>query len=243
MAWISVAGVAIVVLVAARLAVTRAGWRWFLAGAAGWLVAQGAKYVVLLPFLARAGAGGVGALAASGWFALGAALLAGVAEELGKYVPLRWIGVPGRDAALALGLGAGALEALLVLVSLVTAAATIVSNPAGLVGSLLPVWERTWAVATHAGLATVDAIAVVRRQVRWLLLGMALHTLSDLGAGWYQHLSAVGAPLGRIQAVLYGEEALIAVVAVGIWWLGRVLWRQVRAAAPPAPHRRPLGAS
>ena len=243
MAWISVAGVAIVVLAAARLAVARAGWRWFLAGAAGWLAAQGAKYVVLLPFLARAGPGGVSVLTASGWFALGAALLAGVTEELGKYVPLRWMRVPGRDAALALGLGAGALEALLVLVSLVTAAATIVSNPAGLGGSLLPVWERTWAVATHAGLATVDAIAVVRRQFRWLLGGMALHTLSDLGAGWYQHLSAVGAPLGRIQAVLYGEEALIAVVAVGVWWLGRVLWRPVRATAAPAPDGHPLGTS
>lgn len=237
--WVAVAGVAVLILLAGRFAVRWGGWGWFLAGAAGWAVAQGAKYVALLPFLGRGGA----PLAASGWFALGAALLAGVAEELGKYVPLRLMRARRREAALALGLGAGALEAATVLAALVASALTLLSPAPGLAASLLPVWERFWAVTTHAGLAAIDAVAVVRRQTRWLLLAMGLHALTDVGAGWYQHLAAIGAPPGRMRAAANGEEALVAVLAVGIWWLGLALWRRVppEAAAPAAEARLSAG--
>ena len=225
--WWSAAGIVAVVLGAGLAALRRGGWAWLGAGAAGWLGAQVLKGVLLLPLLAARGATGpatVAALATTWWFVPGAALLAAGSEELGKYLPLRWLRVQTWDHALALGLGAGAMEALLLAAGLLAAASAHgPAEPA--VMAALAVWERFWAVALHAGLATVVGIAVVRRQARWFGAAVALHFIGDLGAGWYQHLVALHTPAPSVLPVLYGTEVWTALVAVAAWMWGLRLWR------------------
>lgn len=233
MEWLAVLGVAVVVALAVVLARRHAPWRWLVAGAAGWLAAQGLKYVVVLPVLLAGGTPALLRLEGLGWFAVGGALLAGVTEELGKYVPARWLRAATRAEGLALGLGAGALEALVIGIQLVVVA----GSPGGggtLVGALLPVWERAWAVTTHAGLGMIDGLAVVRRQGRWLVWAIGLHTVADLGAGWYQHLAASRAPGVLLVRALYGAEVWSALSALAIWWIALRLWSPPvgRAVAP-----------
>ncbi len=231
MVWGSAAGIVAVVLGAGLLALRRGGWTWLAAGAAGWLAAQALKGVLLLPLLTALGGTGpatVAAMAATWWFAPGAALLAAGSEELGKYLPLRWWRVPSRDAALTLGLGAGAMEALLIVAGLLAVGAA--HGPVEpLAAALIAVWERFWAVALHAGLATIDGIAVVRRRARWFGAAVGLHFAADLGAGWYQHLIALHATPSAILPVLYGAEGWGALVAVGTWVWGIRLWRSEQA--------------
>ncbi len=86
-------------------------------------------------------------------------------------------------------------------------------------------WERFWAVALHAGLATILGIAVVRRQARWFAAAVALHFIGDLGAAWYQHLAAIHTPVASILPVLYGTEVWTALVAAAAWMWGLQLWR------------------
>lgn len=237
MIWVSASGVLAVVFGAGWLALRRGSWAWLAAGAAGWLAAQAVKGLIVLPLLVGTGgpasAATVAALAATSWFVPAAALLAAASEELGKYGPLRWLRVRDRDHALALGLGAGALEALLVASGLV-AVGWSHGGAEPVVGALLAVWERFWAVVMHAGLATIDGIAIVRRKVRWLGAAVALHFVGDLGAGWYQHLVARHAAPATVVPVLYGVEGFTALVAVAAWVWGVRLWRAPSPSTPRA---------
>ena len=229
MIWIALVGMLAVVAAAVVIARRQGGgwWRYLLAGAAGWVVAQAVKGVILAPATVGAmhqgGATAVAHMAAQWWFLIVAALLPGVVEELGKYVPLRWMHVEGRGAALALGLGAGALEALAIAASL---AAVAGGGPHGetLAAAFIAVWERFWAVALHAGLATLAGLAVVQRRIRWLLLAMGLHTAADLGAAWYQHAGAVGATAGAQHNALLVAELAAAVAAIIAWVWGKRAW-------------------
>gem|GEM_PF-4819908 len=236
MVWVSVGGIVAVVVVALVVAARqgKGWWKFLLAGAAGWLVAQWAKGLIVLPLAAAYGHGsglarGSAILSTLWWFPVFGALLAGVWEELGKYVPLRWLRVDAYGQALALGLGAGALEALVLAAGVMGAAgAGFGGETAG--AALISVWERFWAIALHAGLATADGLAVVRRRVRWLLLAIGLHTAADLGAGWYQHTAAVHA--GAAQAALLTAELVAAAVAVVTWMVGRRIWAADQPSTP-----------
>jgi len=230
---VAVVGIALVIVAAIVVAVHRGGqgwWRFFLGGAAGWVVAQLVKSLLLAPFTLQALHGGGAAaatlLAVQWWFIGAGALLPGVVEELGKYLPLRWLRVGNRGSALALGLGAGAVEALV----LGAEVFALAGHGQSLAGALIAVWERFWAVGFHAGSAALDGLAVVRGQARWLVLAMALHTAVDLGAAWYQHAAAVSAPAGTLHAALLLTELSAAVVAVLAWWLAGRLWARTVAA-------------
>lgn len=240
MVWVSVGGIVAISLAAIVLAARQGDgwWKFLLAGAAGWLVAQWAKSLIVLPLAAAYGHGagparGSAVLATLWWFPVFGALLAGVWEELGKYLPLRWLRVDAYGMALALGLGAGALEAL-TLAAGVAGAAGAGFGGETTAAAVISIWERFWAVALHAGLATVDGLAVARRRLRWLLLAMGLHTAADLGAGWYQHTAAVHA--GNAQAALLTAELAAAAVAILTWQIGRRLWA-ARSADTPSPSR------
>jgi hypothetical protein len=125
--------------------------------------------------------------------------------------------------ALALGLGAGAIEAITILVGvLATAGLGGVHEP--FVSALIAVWERFWAVTGHAAEATLDGVAIVRRKGRWLVAAMAAHTLIDLGAAWYQHAEAVHASVAVVRLALGTSEVVLAVVAALVWVWGRRLW-------------------
>ncbi len=220
----------VAVVVAARLG--RSGWwRFVLAGAAGWAVAQVVKGVLVAPVtLLGVRHGGAAQLAAHWWFIGLGALLPGVVEELGKYVPLRWLRVRNRGSALALGLGAGAFEALTLMAALF---APQLAAHETMAGALIAVWERFWAVALHAGEAALDGVAVVRRRIRWLVVAMALHTAADLGAAWYQHQTATGARGSALQAPLAVAEVAVAALAIATWWWSARLW--AKRVDPEAP--------
>lgn len=243
MFWWSLAGVLLLVVGAVLLAARqgRGWWRFLLAGAAGWTAAQAGKSLFAIPlYAAYAGAAGMthGALvvAAQWWFPAFAALLAGLWEELGKYLPLRWLRVDRRGAALALGLGVGAMEALIVGLGILQLGLAGAAAGEGAVTALLPVWERFWAIAFHAASATIDGVAVVRRRLRWWVLAVALHTANDLSAGWYQSAAARHASTALPLAV---AELGAAAVAVLTWWIGRRAWRSLAGSLAPAP---PAGA-
>ncbi len=230
MIWVAVAGIVAVGAVALYIAARAGGtgwWRFVLAGAAGWLAAQVVKSLVVAPLtLLAAGRGGQAASAASAlashWWYIGfAALLPGVVEELGKYFPLRWLRVRARGSALALGVGASAVEALTLVASL---GATAGHAHETALGALIAVWERTWGVTFHAASATIDGYAVWSGRARWLIAAMGLHTLLDLGAAWYQHALAVSAPHAVIRAALAVTEVAALVIALLALWLGRRLW-------------------
>ncbi len=205
---------------------SRYGGRWLpflLAGAAGWLLAQALKALISLPLTANPAT--AAALVTSAAFPFFAAVLPAFAEELGKYVPLRWMRVQSREQALALGLGAGALEAILLGLPLLIGA---VPAGASAVGLVISVWERSWAVTLHAGMASLDGLAVYLRRGRWLLAAMAVHFLADLPAGQYQRLLALRAP--GVTTWLAVAEILVPVLALAVLAWGRSLWRQAGAA-------------
>lgn len=228
MIWIVAAGLTCVAA-AAILAAARQGvgwWRLLLAGAAGWVAAQVAKGAVILPLAKLAGVGPP--LVAVPWWLIGiGALLPGVFEELGKYLPLRWLRVSGRRASLALGLGAGGSEALVLAAGVAVAALTHApaAHAETLVAALIAIWERLWAVASHAAFATLDGLAVVRRRVEWLFAAMALHTIEDLAPAWYQRARAVHAGAATTHGALVVAEVVVAGVAIAAWLWGRRAWR------------------
>ncbi len=224
------AALLILVGLAAVAVASRYGGRWLpflLAGAAGWVLAQVLKAGLSLPLAANPAT--AAAMVSSVWFPVFAAVLPALAEELGKYVPLRWMRVQAREQALALGLGAGAIEAVFLALPLLL---NPVAGTTTLVGMLISVWERSWAVTLHAGMATLDGFAACARRGRWLLAAMAAHFLADLPAGQYQRLVALRAP--GVVTWLVIAEILVPLLALAALALGRGLWRKAGAAPGPA---------
>lgn len=224
MIWLAVAGIAAVV-VSAVVVSARQGkgwWVFLLVGALGWVLAQAGKDILLLPIIL---ADRSAILSTQLWYIPLAALLPGVVEELGKYLPLRMLHVRTRNMALALGLGAGAMEAITILVG-VLAIAGVGGVHEPFVSALIAMWERFWAVTGHAAEAALDGLAIVRRQGRWLLAAIAAHTAIDLGAAWYQHTEAVHASVAVVRLSLGTSEVVLAAVAVLVWIWGERLWRR-----------------
>ena len=148
-------------------------------------------------------------------FAVYGALAAGLFEETGRYVGLRFLvrptGNPG--TAVAYGLGHGGLEMLLI-GGLAQAAALVMAtlNNMGLLdaamGARMPPkalaalhaqfahltfatasiagFERIMALALHIALTFVVWRAVELRKIRFLFAAIAFHALADFGAGLFQ---------------------------------------------------------
>lgn len=244
-------------LLAAFLA-RRLGTRWGLVwvGAVTFIASQ----IVHIPLLRFLGQLGILKAAASGWplvwYAIMLGLMAGLCEELARYLVLRfWL---KRDrswrAALMFGAGHGGAEAFIL--GLITAAGTlnlfVASNvdPArlGVTAAQLPAlqrqlaafwsapvlfpllgaFERILALSTHLFLAVVVMQAFTRNNILWLLAAILWHALTDAVAVY------VVATWGAIPT-----EAAIAVLAL----VGLALMFALRqpeplpaaAAAPPPP--------
>jgi uncharacterized membrane protein YhfC len=144
-------------------------------------------------------------------FALYASLAAGLFEETGRYLAMRFLvkdtGNPG--TAVAYGLGHGGIEAILIgsmsiVVPLVYAVKLYMGQDAQLIAILGPeglaqvrtdlqsiphvmfimqMVERLIALMLHIGLSVVVWRAVQQRQLAWLALAVLLHTAIDFPVG------------------------------------------------------------
>jgi uncharacterized membrane protein YhfC len=208
--WLAVAGLACILGPLAAMVWWRhrsgAPYRAFAYGAAVFFVFQ---VVLRLPWqvpLAH------WARAHPGWqteFLLFSALTAGLFEEAGRYAGYRvgkrvqWT----RDAAVMYGLGHGGCEAILLIgLNLLGSAIALHLASRGLIGSpalaatldalargydgqaaLATVVERAFAIVLHVGLALVVLQALVRRQLRWVALAIAIHACVDFVAVFTLH--------------------------------------------------------
>lgn len=168
-----------------------------------------------------------------GWsLAVVGALLPGVWEEVGKWLPFRIRRPLNWDAVLSFGLGFGAVEALII--GLQTAVLSIIAavNPqqlpadllaqftapvtaVSLLGPLFAVVERSAAVALHTAWSFLNAKAVLLRRVSLLLLAMLLHTGIDIFAGYYQFIN------NAAWVVVALEAALVIAGLIGIRYVTR----------------------
>jgi uncharacterized membrane protein YhfC len=164
------------------------------------------------------------------------ALAAGLFEECGRYVALRWLATKpaGLGTGLAYGIGHGGIEALLLGAAgnlnalLLLRRAVDLSGPdspavaahlAALPGLdiLLGVFERGAALALQLALSLVVLRAVRDRRPLWLLAAILLHALADTAPSLHQ--------AGLLS--LYATEAFVllaATLALGFLW-----WRAGRA--------------
>jgi uncharacterized membrane protein YhfC len=223
------------ILYAAR---KRLGWGYLGLGAAGWLVGIVCKFAWAIPLngpIYTALHTALSANLAEPIFEVYVGLLTGVFEILLVWPLLRYtrLGRVGWPRALAFGLGAGALEALLLgLSSLGTALVgllapqqltyEIMENLArqnNLLWGLAPLVERLATILVHTLARTLLFQGVQTRQARWLWFAVALMTALDTVAAWGQlHGINTLAMVWRIEGVI----ALFGALSyVGLRWLAR----------------------
>lgn len=180
-----------------------------------------------------------------GWLAA-LALTAGLAEEIGRYVGYRWLFREEKtwSRAVMYGLGHGGLESmvlvagltLLGLINLLALSAVdlatlpltdeqrelarqqlaaVAAQPDWL--PLVGAWERLWTLPVHVALSVMVVQVFRRRQIWWLWLAVAAHTLVNL-------LAAGIAPAFELQgatALLIPEVIVTLAGVAGLW----VIWR------------------
>ena len=222
---------------------TGAPWRAVGAGALVFFVSQ---LVLRLPWQAPLAAWVARSTGAQGpaWigFLLLSSLTAGLFEEPGRWLGYRWLlrHRLDRRTGVAYGLGHGGLEAMLLVglsvggllvAALAADAGKLPPGPAldavrQQVGGLTP-WqalaggvERVSAMVLHVGLSLVVLQAFTRGGARWVWLAIALHFSVNASA-----------MLVMRQAGIWPTEALTAVAAGVVLWLGL---RLTRAEAAPA---------
>lgn len=219
-------------------------WLW---GAAAWLIAVGLKFAWAVPMNPRVSRWLEGAFpAAAGpllWAYVG--LLTGIFEGGVSLLLIRYLrGLIGASwvQAVAFGIAFGAIEALLLGVTSLLSAlgAATGSLPAGVlpasygpVWAIFPIVERAAAVLVHVFSAVLIFYAVARAQARWFWLSFAYKTAIDAVAAfaqisWGLHTMAHVATL----------EAVVAVFGlVGLWGTGRLR----RPWPTPPPDTEPAG--
>jgi uncharacterized membrane protein YhfC len=229
---------------------SRAGWRWFWAGAAVWAVGVALKFAWALllnePILAAfrstlprslyLGTGSLYIGVLTGVFEIGVTLAAALIWR-------RMARAPGR--AVAVGLGAGAFEALLVAVAALVAVVVAVSgkvpgaaNQFARATALTPVvWlvgpvERVLAILCHTSSRALVLLAVARRRWRYFWWGFLLMTGLDSVAG-FAHLAGF---IGTVN--MWWVELAIAPFAIAsipiIGWCIRS-WPEPEAGENQAP--------
>ena len=228
----------------------RLSWRYLLWGALAWTVTVALKFAWAIPTNApieQALKGALPSVMAAPVFFIYIGALTGIFEVGVSYLALRYtaLGRAPWGAALAFGIGFGAVEAaLLGLSSLGTVLAAMVSPsmlPAGyveriaLANNLLvgvaPVWERFFVVWIHVLSSVLLFHAVAVRQPRWFWLAFAYKTAVDTVAAAGQGLMA-SSLVG-----MWMIEGLVALFGLA-GWLG-TRWLRERFGAPaPAPAAR-----
>ncbi len=227
--------------------VRRLSWQYLVWGALAWTVTVVCKFAWAIPTNApieQALRAALPTVVATPVFFIYIGALTGIFEVGVTYLALRYtaLGRAPWRAALAFGIGFGAVEAaLLGMSSLGTVLAAMVSPsmlPAGYVESvarannlllgLAPVWERFFVVWIHVLSSVLLFHAVAARQSRWFWLAFAYKTAVDTVAAAGQGLIASSlAGMWMIE----GIAALFGLVG----WLG-TRWLQARYGAPaPAP--------
>jgi hypothetical protein len=198
-----------------------------LAGAAGWGAAQVAKLLSALLLAVALAPGRRLAEAVSGlappspWYVLAGAALPAFWEQAASYGVLCRLGTgaagsSGFRRGLAVGLGAGAAEALVVGAAMQPLARTPTHGLALAVWA----WERAWSAALHGGLGTLAGAAAARGSARPLVLAMALHFLAELPLGRLQQVVAAGGT--GWPGTVVGAESLLALAALAALGLGRL---------------------
>lgn len=227
-------------------AVRRLGWGYMGLGALSWVVTVAVKIGLslptsprLYPALTTALPGGIGA----GVFDLYVGLLTGVTEVALVWLVMRYtrLGKVRWERALAFGIGFGAIEALLLGLSSLTAALFAILAPQTIPARALtqlvvmnnvlygiaPIVERFFTVWVHIFANVLIFFAVARMQMRWFWLAFWFKTLIDAVAG-YAQTSGVLATIDGIWAI----EAVVVVFGV-VGWLG-TRWVRRRYPAPAA---------
>ncbi|MHC4592766.1 MAG: YhfC family glutamic-type intramembrane protease [Planctomycetota bacterium] len=207
---------------------SRVRWRWFWAGAAIWAVGVALKFAFAVPLNKPVLGSLKAALPDSAYLFLGSlyvGLLTGV-FEIGVTLAagLIWRGMARKAArAVAVGLGAGGIEAILVglgsfvgvLVALsgvsgseqaqaAIASSTVLTSVAWLVGPV----ERVLAVLCHTSSRALVLLGIAKHRWRYFWFGFLIMTAIDAIAG-YAHIAGL---LGRIS--LWWVELAIAPFAV-----------------------------
>ncbi|MGB9751952.1 MAG: YhfC family intramembrane metalloprotease [Roseiflexus castenholzii] len=225
----------------------RVSWRYFAYGAIIFLLFQLITRVPLVLAIQGALAPQLQASRPLlfGWLAA-LALTAGLAEEIGRYVGYRWLFREEKtwSRAVMYGLGHGGLESivlvagltLLGLINLLALSAVdlatlpltddqrelarqqlaaIAAQPDWL--PLVGAWERLWTLPFHVALSVMVAQVFRRRQIWWLWVAIATHTLVNL--------LAVGvAPAFMLQgtAAILIPEVIVTLAGTASLW---VIWR------------------
>lgn len=195
---------------------SRVRWRWFWAGAAVWAVGVALKVAAAVPLNKPVLGTLKAALPNSAYLILGSlyvGLLTGVFEVgVTLAAGLVWRGMARKAArAVAVGLGAGGIEAILVgLASFVGVLVALLAVPgteqvrAGIASStaLTPVpWlagpvERVLAVLCHTSSRALVLLGVAKRRWRYFWFGFLIMTAID-GIAGYAHIAGL---LGQISA-------------------------------------------
>jgi uncharacterized membrane protein YhfC len=251
---------AVALLVNRRLGVR---WRYFGYGALIFLVFQ---LLTRIPAITILQAALAPQLQASREFALaflvGAALTAGLFEEVGRYVGYRWLwrGDPKTwDRAVMYGVGHGGLESMLFvggatllgLINLIlipsldlSAAPIPAEQRAALLSQfqalqalpgwfpLLAAWERLWTLPVHVALSVMVLQVFRRGSLAWLWLAIAAHTLVNLVV---VGVSFLREPLGLDAVTLpLLQEGLVALSGLLALWATLALRDRPAASAAPA---------
>lgn len=180
----------------------------------------------------------------SAWFnahplemAIYAALVAGLFEETGRYLGLRYLAktVPGNGTPVAYGIGHGGAECALVAINLMVIVGIGYLMSSGkadglnlpkevveqvrtsLAGtavetSLLPAVERICGLIFQIGFSLIIWQAVRARSVAWYLLAVAAHAAVDMPAALFQQ-KLLPATAVEIEMV-YGTLAILALAAM-----------------------------
>lgn len=121
-------------------------------------------------------------------YVLAGCLLAGVFEEVGRYVGFRYFlkGYENKKNAITYGIGHGGIECILIL-----GIGAVSLQVPWLVGydvfhMFLEVFERILAMTLHIGLSVVVFRAVREKKIGWLFLAILIHGLFDVPAALYQ---------------------------------------------------------
>ena len=160
---------------------SRTQWRWFLAGAGIWTVGVAPKFLwafllhkpileglkASMPHPGYVATGGIYIGLLTGIFEIGVTLFACLIWKAMARDPKR---------AVAVGVGAGAFEAILVGLVVLLATATPVA-------SLIPPVERVIAILCHTSSRTLVLLSVARRRWSFFWYGFAIMTAIDAIAG------------------------------------------------------------
>lgn len=190
----------------------RVQWGWLGIGALMFVAMQIVKALTAL---------GIGLQSwTPGWpLVFAGALLPGVWEEVGKWLPLRIRRPVSWDAVLSFGIGFGAIEA--VMIGLQVAALAAVGSLApgtlpaelqeqfaapvtgfAMLGPALAIVERGAAISLHTAFAFMNAKAVLLRRASLFFGAVLLHTVVDVFAAYYQIIN-------QSTWVIIGVEAIL----------------------------------